>query len=241
MSDYVVKIQEDAFRRAEELASVLKIEAPLALGMLVYLWRWVLTLKPDAAPDGIVLGRATCLRLEGAARWNGRRGALVEALLELGLITRQHKKLRVKGTETYAREWKKRAKKKERERLRRIAKKAGQQKQQSKTMPRLVSVASNPGTDEAGNPLAENALGFWTWLMRDRSAFTKGRVSADAAPSELFLSWHARMMADGVADRSLACAWSRYLLDPHFSARHWPVDLFIQEGVFRSRLTQHSA
>lgn len=241
MSDYVVKVQEDAFRRGEELAAVLDIECTTAMGILLYIWRWVLTLKPDSAPDGIILGRATCLRLEAAARWRGPRGKLVEAMLELGLITRQTKKMRVKGTKPYADEWRRKEKARKRECARRQEKRAAKQ-QPPRPTPKLVPAK-----------LSEAASGFWNWLMEERArdvwkpghdpmgprqgGIERPGCAPDRAPPAGFGEWFDARMTEKIAVEQLAHAWLRYLGDDTFRTRRWPIAVFMTEGIFRSRLT----
>lgn len=238
--DVTLTLQDDAFDRAEELAAELRIEEPAALGHLAYLWRWatrVLKPKHNAAPDGIVRGRAAVIRIEAAARWKGIRGAFVAALERMQLIARALKKIRVKGTAPYAEEWKKREAARVRERERRAAKRAEMQKMVSATTPpRLVSISKNDGVDEHGNPRADHPLGLWTWMMRARS---DGRgVAPDREPPSEFETWHARLKREEISDYELSAAWNSYLRDQHFRERAWPVAVFMTEGVYRPRLTQ---
>lgn len=241
MSDYVVKVQEDAFRRGEELAAVLGIECTTAMGLLLYIWRWILTLKDSGPPDGIILGRAACLRLEAAARWRGPRGKLVEAMLELGLITRKAKKLNVKGTKPYADEWRRKDKARKRERDRRLEKKI-EKRQLPRPAPKLVRTN-----------LSEAARGFWNWLMEERGrdvwkpghdpfgprhgALDRAGVLADREPPPDFGKWFDDRMAEKIPVDNLAHAWMRYLGDDAFRTRRWPLPVFMTEGIFRSRLT----
>lgn len=243
---YVVRIQEDAFRRAEELAAVLGIEETTAFGLLGYLWRWVLTLRgPDAPPDGIVRGRAACLRLEAAARWKGKRGVFVEALIELGLVTREKKKMRVKGTKPYADEWRKKDEARRRERERRAAKRAaakaaGEKSTKLAVVKRLL-------------PPSEEAMKWWTWAMEQRAtdrvkkgydpfygaaAIERRGVPSDESPPKSFASWFEERLAEGISPDSLAWAWIRYLGDGHFESRQWPLPVFMTDGVFRVRITK---
>lgn len=245
MSDYVVKVQEDAFRRAEELAAVLGIDAPTALGHLTYLWRWVLTLRPNAAPDGIVRGRASCLRLEAAARWKGKRGALVDALVELDLITRERKKLRVKGTKPYADEWKQKDAARARERERRRVKREAVKK---------VAKPSKLEVVKSMLPPSEEALKWWGWAMEQRArdqykkdydpmwpgAVERRGSPSDEAPPKSFAKWFEDRAAEGVSGDQLAWAWMRYLGDEHFTSRHHPLPVFMTEGVFRDRIARAS-
>lgn len=245
MNGYVVKVQEDAFRRAEELAAVVNIAAPTALGHLNYIWRWVLTLKPDAAPDGIVRGRAACIRLEAAARWTGKRGALVDALVELGLVTRERRKLCVKGTKPYADEWKKKDQARARERERRRLQREAQRAQKKSNGPSKLAMV------KSALPPSEEVSKWWKWSMTERAtdtykkdydplypnAIERKGVPSDEAPPKSFSQWFEDRIAEGISPEQLAWAWIRYLGDEHFASRQWPLPVFMAEGVFRPRLT----
>lgn len=242
-----LKIQEDAFDRAEALAAELRIPAPLALGYLMYLWWWtvrVLRPNPTAAPNGIVTGRAAVLRIEAAARWTGPRGKLVEALMDLQLIVRaDKKKMRVKGTEPYAREQRKKEKNRERERARRAEKKKLLEELQPKTKkPQLVRTE-----------ISEAARAFWNWMMHERAqdkwkpghdpfgprvgGIERPGCAPDREPPIGFGKWFDERMSENIPDASLASAWLRYLGDDTFRSRKWPVPVFMTEGIYRKRLT----
>jgi hypothetical protein len=248
VNDYTVKVQEDAFRRAEELAAVLGISEAAALGHLTYLWRWVLTLRPNAAPDGIVRGRAACLRLEAAARWKGKRGDLVEALLELGLVTRERKKMRVKGTKPYADEWRRKDEARSRERERRREKRAALSATEKKTKPSKLEVV------KSALPPSEEAMKWWAWAMEQRAtdkmkdgynpfdtprayALARKGVPSDSVPPKSFAKWFEDRTHEGILGNQLAWAWLRYLGDEHFESRQWPLAVFMTEGVYRDRIT----
>jgi len=97
-----VQVDQSAFARAEELAAVLSISTPEALGHLVMLWRWALDLGPeDEAPSGVAEGRVAVIRLEAGAGWRGDRGALFSALLDLELVEGVEGCLRVRGLDRY--------------------------------------------------------------------------------------------------------------------------------------------
>lgn len=247
-----LKIQEDAFDRGEALAAELRIKSPTALGHLLYLWRWavrVLRPNPDAAPNGIVTGRATVQRIEAAARWDGKPGAFVEALIALGLITRVQKKMRVKGTEPYAREQRKKEKARERERKRRAERKLllEQAGVKSTTKPSLVR-----------KPPSKDALAYWHWMMHERATpeygvgndgfsrrLKRNGIVMDHEPPKNFAQWFDKLVADGIGVDALNGAWERYLIDKEFGPKGWPVAIFMHENVFRQRLTrrdeQHTA
>lgn len=249
MSDghFEVTLKEDAFTRGEELATILKIPVALALGHLCYLWRWVLTLTPGAAPTGIVRGRASCLRLEGAARWQGKRGELVDALVELGLVTREQRKLRVKGTKPYSDEWKKKDAARKRERERRRLKKEEEKK---------LGVEKKDGLRVVKHELSEEAKKWWAWAMRERSRdrYKRGAdpfgprdgcleregTPEDAAPPKAFPNWFDQRMNEGITADALCWAWVRYLGDQNFESRHWPLPIFMSDGVYRHRITRAS-
>lgn len=250
MTTYELRIADDAFRRAEDLAVVLRVKATEALGMLNYLWRWVLTLKEKGAPDGIVKGRAAVLRLEAAARWDGVRGKLVEALVELGLITRESKKIRVKGTQRYADEYRKREAARQRAKTSRERRKSETPEPESaqsrrisdqpdQIRPKLISIDRNSGTNDAGEPLPNNKVGLWTWFMRARTDIR--RLSPDRAMFPEFERWFEAVKREGITDYELSAAWVSYLGDEHFAGRRWPIAVFITEGVFRPRLVKEIA
>lgn len=244
-----LKIQEDAFDRGEALAAELRIKAPTALGHLLYLWRWavrVLRPSPDAAPTGIVTGRATVQRIEAAARWDGKPGELVEALIALGLVTRVNKKMRVKGTEPYAREQRKKEKARERERKRRAERKL------------LLEQAGLKKPSIVRSQPSKEALAYWHWMMHERSTpefgpgpdgigqrIKRNGIVMDHEPPRNFAQWFEKLMGEKVSVDSLNGAWARYLLDKEFGPKGWPVAVFMHENVFRQRLTrrdeQHTA
>lgn len=242
-----LKIQEDAFDRAEALAAELRIESPLALGCLTYLWWWavrVLRPNPDAAPNGIVTGRSSIQRIEAAARWRGKPGAFVDALLAIGLVTRVGKKMRVKGTEPYAREQRKKEKARERERKRRAEKKKLLEEAQQPKMkkPQLVRTA-----------ISAAAQAFWNWMMHERAqdkwkpghdpfgprdgAIERPGCAPDREPPIGFGKWFDERVNEGIAEESIAHAWLRFLGDDSFRTRRWPVPVFMTEGIYRKRLT----
>lgn len=239
-----LKIQEDAFDRAEALAAELRIDAPTALGHAMYMWWWavrVLRPTPTSAPNGIITGRAAVQRLEAAARWKGAPGRLVRALMDLGLIARVGKKMRVKGTEPYAREQRRKEKARARERQRRAEKKKLLDELRPKK-PQLVKPEAS-----------KEAIAFWHWMMHERAQdkwkpgadpfgprdgqLDRAGVSMDKAPPQGFGRWYAERMDENLTNEQLSCAWLRFLGDEHFRTRRWPVLVFMTEGIFRSRLT----
>lgn len=245
MSNFEVTLKEDAFARAEELATVMGISEVQALGHLSYLWRWILTLRIGAPPDGIVRGRASCKRLEGAARWRGKPGALVDALVELGLVTRERKKLRVKGTKPYADEWKRKDGARKRERTRRLEQKAAALKNGER--PQLTVVKKQL-------QLSDDGLKWWVWAMRERARdrikpgadpfgprahiVERDGVPSDADPPKTFGTWFDERMKDGTSASALCNAWIRFLGDDHFASREWPLPIFMSDGVYRKRITK---
>lgn len=242
---FEVTLKEDAFARGEELATILKIPVALALGHLCYLWRWVLTLTPGVAPTGIVRGRASCLRLEGAARWQGKRGELVEALVELGLVTREQRKLRVKGTKPYADEFRRKEAARKRERVRR---------EEKRKLEQQLGMSKDKGLRVVKRELSEEALKWWNWAMRERSRdrYKKGAdpfgprahtverdgVPADLEPVKMFSAWFDERMKEGIEADALCWAWVRYLGDDHFESRQWPLAVFMHDNVYRARITR---
>lgn len=240
--NFVLRVRPDATKRAAELAAVLNVKVPTAIGYLVLLWQWTLSLKTEAAPDGIVRGRAGCLRLEAACLWDGKRGALVEALVELDLVARERKKLRVKGTKPYADEWRRR----EAARKREIQRRAEQKAEASKESPRLVAVASN-------STPSKEAIEWYQWAMTHRShdsykpgsdplygdaAIERKGTPADAAPPASFGKWFDDRIREGISPDALGWAWVRYLGDDNFARRQWPLPIFMTDGVFRHRITK---
>lgn len=211
----------------------------------MYLWWWtvrVLRPRPDAAPNGIVTGRAAVQRVEGAARWRGKPGALVEALITMGLVTRANKKMRVKGTEPYAREQRRKERARERERVRRAEKKKLLEQAQQPKKPQLVRTK-----------ISEAALAFWNWMMHERAqdvwkaghdpfgprahGIERPGCAPDREPPIGFGKWFDEREAEGISVESLANAWGRFLGDDGFRTKRWPVPVFITEGVYRKRLT----
>ena len=109
-----LQVDQDAFERGVELAAVLGIDEAQAVGHLVMLWRWALSRPADATLTGVVMGVTAVAQIEAGARWRGTRGALVEALCELGLVEVEGAQHRVKGLERYRGQLEKRAQDRER-------------------------------------------------------------------------------------------------------------------------------
>lgn len=261
----IVRIEPDAYRRASELATILNISPPQALGHLAFLWQWILSLRGDGqAPDGVVKGRSAVIRLEAGARWSGEPGKFLKALEELQLVVRNgDRKILVKGTRPYAAEILRKNRERDAERLRRkkarLAKLSSDQlisDQRRQALPvaqleslkKFVDVNNNPGLDESGGTKHNHPLGFWTWMMRTRSedvtsgdGILKRRgTAADRTPSNGFVEWYEQLKSEEVSDYDISTAWIRYLGDDHFTDRRHPVAVFITEGVFRPRLSQSS-
>lgn len=81
-----LQVDSEAFERAVELAALLEVSEAQALGHLCHLWRWCLSRPQDEALTGEVGGPSPVALLEAGARWQGRRGALTESLLAIGLL-----------------------------------------------------------------------------------------------------------------------------------------------------------
>lgn len=98
-----IQVDQTAFPRSDELAAVLGISRPQALGHLVMLWNWALGLAEDGSPpSGELVGKLASVRLEAGAGWDGKRGDLFSALVELGLCSGNADALRVHGIARYA-------------------------------------------------------------------------------------------------------------------------------------------
>lgn len=109
-----LQVDEEAFERAVELAALLEVDEAQAMGHLVHLWRWALSRPADPELSGEVRGATAIVQIEAGARWRGVRGALVGALVELGLIAEEDAGRRVKGLERYRAQLEKRAQDRER-------------------------------------------------------------------------------------------------------------------------------
>ena len=109
-----LQVDQDAFERGVELAAVLSIDEAQAVGHLVMLWRWALSRPADAQLTGVVVGVTAVAQIEAGARWRGPRGALVDALRELGLVELEGNQHRVRGLERYRVQVEKRAQDRER-------------------------------------------------------------------------------------------------------------------------------
>lgn len=117
-----LQVDQDAFERAAELAAVLDINEAQAMGHLVFLWRWSLSRPGDVELSGEVQGQTAVTQVEAGARWKGRRGAFVEVLIELGLVTEDGANLlRVRGLDRYRKELTKREQDRERQAVARAA------------------------------------------------------------------------------------------------------------------------
>lgn len=81
-----LQVDSEAFERAVELAALLGVSEAQAVGHLVLLWRWCLSRPQDEALEGLVGGAKAGALLEAGSRWDGQAGALVEALMEVGLV-----------------------------------------------------------------------------------------------------------------------------------------------------------
>jgi hypothetical protein len=98
-----IQVADEAFERGVELAALLDVPEAQAVGHLALLWRWALSRPSDEKLDGIVSGDRAVASIEAGARWTGQRGALVDALVEVGLVgaSRNGDHYRVKGLERY--------------------------------------------------------------------------------------------------------------------------------------------
>lgn len=108
-----VQVEMSAFSRAREVAAIVGDVAATSLGRLAMIWRWAVEIAPDGEiPTGEVRGEAAVVRLEAAAEWTGERGALVSALVSVGLVEmlEDGPGLRVKGLNRYGSAATKRAK-----------------------------------------------------------------------------------------------------------------------------------
>lgn len=110
-----LQVAEEAFERAVELAALMGIGEAQAMGHLVWLWRGALSRPADAELTGIVRGPRAVVQIEAWARWQGERGALAAALVELGLLVPDDSDHRVCGLDRYRSMLDKRAKDRERQ------------------------------------------------------------------------------------------------------------------------------
>lgn len=97
-----LQVQEEGFERAVELAVLLDLSEAAALGHLVWLWRGALSRPSDVELSGRVVGPTAVAQIEAWARWRGPRGALVAALVSLGLVAEEADDKRVRGLDRYA-------------------------------------------------------------------------------------------------------------------------------------------
>ena len=91
---------------AVELAQLAGCLPPHAVGHVCFLRAWVVSHATDEAPpDGLVLGDAAGRRIEAAAQWTGERGALLQALLDVGQVEKVDGGFRVLHLEAYVKAW----------------------------------------------------------------------------------------------------------------------------------------
>jgi hypothetical protein len=83
-----IQVDRETFERAAELAAILGISEHEAGWSIVCLWRWALSRPADGGLTGVVSGPTAVVQLEAGMRWAGERGALVDALVEIGLLRR---------------------------------------------------------------------------------------------------------------------------------------------------------
>lgn len=98
-----IQVDREAFERAAELAAILDISEAEAGWSIICLWRWALSRPSDSGLSGIVSGPTAVAQLEAGMRWKGERGALVEALVEIGLLRRARTgdQFKVRGLDRY--------------------------------------------------------------------------------------------------------------------------------------------
>jgi hypothetical protein len=98
-----IQVADDAFERAVEMAALLDVSEAQALGHLALLWRWALSRPSDEKLMGIVSGEHAVAQIEAGSRWSGKRGALVDACVEVGLVgaSRHGDYYRIKGLDRY--------------------------------------------------------------------------------------------------------------------------------------------
>lgn len=98
-----IQVADEAFERAVEVAAMLGLSDVAAMGHLAFMWRWALSRPSDEKLTGIVSGDHAVAQIEAGARWAGERGALVHALVEVGLIgaSRHGDHYRIRGLDRY--------------------------------------------------------------------------------------------------------------------------------------------
>lgn len=243
-----LQVDEEAFERAAELAALLDISEAQALGHLVFLWRWALSRPGDAELSGLVEGPRRVALVEAGARWEGERGALVDALFEVGLMEALPDALRVRGLERYREQLAKRVADRERKRssagiptdvrrnsngsdaeVQRTAPgKSGQMQMQTQTQSEKATAADAGSAVEWHQNLEAptapvetwDARDFWRWFQVQRRA---GGLLVEKWPHPRALTtWWGEARAVAAVE-ALQQAAGRYLVDAYWAKRTPPV------------------
>jgi len=103
-----IQVTQETWEYAAQLAALRGIDEGVAFRLVCDLWRWGLSLGPDAAPpEGICDSPRAERLLAAAVRWVGEAGPLVDDLVDLGLVARMPGGIRVRGMSRYHSAWRK--------------------------------------------------------------------------------------------------------------------------------------
>jgi hypothetical protein len=103
-----LQVAVDVFEKSIELGARLDVEEDKALAMLLRLWRFVVASAPkDGPPTGLIPRAKAEAIVAAACRWQGDRGLLLGALIDLGFLELKEHNYRVRGTSRYEPIWKK--------------------------------------------------------------------------------------------------------------------------------------
>lgn len=233
-----LQVDQDAFERGVELAAILGIDEAQAMGHIVHLWRWALSRPADPELTGTVAGPTSVVQIEAGARWRGERGALVDALVDVGLIEDAGAEQRVRGLERYRRELQKRDADRERkaeDREKRGARapsnglptdvqrtapgNSGQTQTQTQTQ--IPSPSETVGPPPPRRRVDENSEGFWAWAQDQRHL--RGWVRERPPHPRQLSTWLSRAMGEVGGDVArLRAGWLAFAADPHWAPKQAP-------------------
>lgn len=249
-----LQVTQETWDYAAQLSQLVEdLNEDQAFVLLCNLWRWGLSLGPDdQPPTGFCESDRADKLLAAAVKWRGPARPLIIALSDLGIIELVHPGIRVRGLDRYHGTWKKNRRPKPGDRTEpervppgippapeRVQYGTGAETQtQTQTQKKLLGhhhQADHGKPTAVENPVEKPVVvgkEFWDWAMRERLK-VHGLEPEPEPPREWPAFWEEFSRR---SSRAQSGAYCRYLLDNDFRLKGWPMAVFIQPGVYRSRL-----